>query len=154
MSNVFRVRVEKITPTCNNNSPWYGNSIGECFDVEECLSENNSGMVRVLRTNNYLLKSDVSIIDGKDFTASRDTPLMIGDCFSGNSTFNIPTSKSSKKGYLAMCIDSKEATYIKVKGEVTYTTSKGVTVTCAIPKDWAITRVCQFMESLLLSELN
>jgi len=46
-------------------------------------------------------------------------------------------------------IDSKKALYHSDTRIVTHCTRHGVMMECEIPKDWALTRIFQFMDSLL-----
>jgi hypothetical protein len=46
-------------------------------------------------------------------------------------------------------IDSKKALYHSETRIVTHCTRHGVMMECEIPKDWALTRIFQFMDSLL-----
>ena len=46
-------------------------------------------------------------------------------------------------------IDSKKALYHSETRIVTHCTRNGVMMECEIPKDWALTRIFQFMDSLL-----
>ena len=46
-------------------------------------------------------------------------------------------------------IDSKKALYNSETRTVTHCTRHGVMMECEMPKDWALTRIFQFMDSLL-----
>lgn len=46
------------------------------------------------------------------------------------------------------------ATYFSDKRIVEMTTRHGVEIDCKVPDDWATTRVCQFMETLLRANDN
>ncbi len=60
-----------------------------------------------------------------------------------------PFKKATKS--MSMTIDGRLATYID--GVVKYRTSYGAEIEVRHPESWAITRVAQFMESLLKTEL-
>lgn len=60
-----------------------------------------------------------------------------------------PFKKATKS--MSMTIDGRLATYID--GVVKYTTKYGAEIEVRHPESWAITRVAQFMESLLKTEL-
>ena len=49
-------------------------------------------------------------------------------------------------------IGDKLAKYDSQEGAVLFTTRHGVEITAKIPENWALTRIMQFMESLIKSD--
>ena len=49
-------------------------------------------------------------------------------------------------------INSKKALYHSETRVVTFFTRHGVCMQCEVPKDWALTRIFQFMESLIKAD--
>ena len=52
---------------------------------------------------------------------------------------------------IELIINKRKALYHSESRIVTHMTNNGVMIECEMPKDWALTRVFQFMESLLKS---
>lgn len=141
---------------------WYTDwTIGKVFEVEECVNEANKHMVRVLGTNHYILKDHCTPVDDEGeelnvrpfYGMSEEKRKKVSEILSTSDD----SVKKDEDGMI-LSINGRVAHYFSNEGIVRYSITYGrkddfVDITCNVPKNWEIKRVCQFMESLLKAGL-
>lgn len=137
------------------NTTWYAEGdVGKVYEVEELYDYvSNKHMVRVLRSNDYILKDHCTPVNDE----GREVYIR---SFHGKSDktpedFRAEESNAEESNAdgVILSINGKVAHYFVDESTIHHELSSGVVVTCNVPKNWEITRVCKFMESLLKSEL-